>query len=71
MVGEVSTGNEHGEGKLNCYLRKAQWEDMDMLFQWANDVVLRKNSFSMVPIAYEEHIAWFKKIRGGNPKSIF
>ena len=65
MVGEVSTGNEHGEGKLNCYLRKAQWEDMDMLFQWANDGEVRKNSFSMQPIANEEHIAWFKKIRGG------
>ena len=31
---------------MQQYLRKATIEDMDLLFQWANDSVVRKNSFS-------------------------
>lgn len=65
MFGEFSIGNEYEKEKLNCHLRKAQWEDMDMLFHWANDREVRENSFSMKPITYEEHVAWFKKKLGG------
>lgn len=44
-----------------CSLRLANWDDVDLLFSWANDKEVRKNSFSTEPIRYEEHLAWFRK----------
>lgn len=41
------------------YLRAAVREDMELLFQWANEEVVRKNSFSQQQISYEEHRQWF------------
>ena len=49
-----------GEGR-HCFLREAKWEDMEQLFLWANDKEVRKNSFSMEPISYEEHQEWYEK----------
>ena len=49
-----------GEGR-HCFLREAKWEDMEQLFLWANDKEVRKNSFSMEPISYEEHQEWYVK----------
>lgn len=40
-------------------LRRASMDDMDMLFSWANDTTVRKNSFHSEPIPYEEHVRWF------------
>ena len=37
------------------YLRTADENDMDLLFQWANDPDVRKNSFHSEPISYETH----------------
>ncbi|MBP1586005.1 MAG: GNAT family N-acetyltransferase, partial [Lachnospiraceae bacterium] len=37
-------------------------EDMDLLFKWANDPEVRRNSFNSDPILYEEHCRWFKKM---------
>ena len=41
------------------YLRIADENDMDLLFQWANDPDVRKNSFHPEPISYETHKRWF------------
>ena len=43
----------------HCFLRKAEREDMEQLFLWANDKEVRKNSFSTAPISYEEHRNWY------------
>ena len=40
-------------------LRKVTEGDMDLLFKWANDPVVRKWSFSKQPITLEEHKCWF------------
>lgn len=45
-----------------AYLRTATEEDMDMLFEWANEASVRANSFSTSMIPYEEHKVWYKKI---------
>ncbi len=42
-------------------LRLAGWEDVDLLFSWANEREVRRYSFSQEPIGYEEHCAWFKE----------
>lgn len=47
---------------MNAYLRDAVKEDMDRLFQWANDPLVRKNSFSSATIRYEEHQRWFTRL---------
>lgn len=44
------------------YLRKATVEDMDLLFEWANDPVVRSNSFHSEPIPYESHKQWYADI---------
>lgn len=43
------------------YFVKARWDDVDLLFEWANDDDVRKNSFSSEKINYEDHKKWFKK----------
>lgn len=44
---------------MDEYLREAVEADLDLLFDWANDPEVRRNSFSMAEIAYEEHRKWF------------
>jgi len=51
------------------YLRKACVDDCDLLFNWANDRVTRKNSFHSEQIKYEDHVKWFKNLLSNdNPK---
>ncbi len=59
----LSENKSKKDGKENkgCYLRKAEDKDIDLLFRWANESEVRKNSFSTKPIIYEEHKKWFAK----------
>ena len=41
------------------YLRQATSEDMNLLFQWANDETTRQNAFNTEKISLEEHKQWF------------
>ena len=45
----------------NAFLRRATIEDMELLFQWANDPYVRSNSFSTNEISWEEHQQWFAR----------
>ena len=36
--------------------------DIDLLYTWANDPAVRKNSFKSEPIPYEDHKRWFEHI---------
>ena len=47
---------------MELYLRKACQADMDLLYQWANDPVVRKMAFHTEPIPYEDHVKYFTKI---------
>ncbi len=47
---------------MQGYLRAATADDMDLLFTWANDSLVRKHSFSSHEIGYEEHKQWFAHI---------
>lgn len=40
-------------------LRPATEQDKELLFQWANDRMVRENSFSTQQITWEEHVKWF------------
>ncbi len=41
------------------YLRLVDDKDMKLLFDWRNDELVRKNSFSMELIDWHEHVQWF------------
>jgi L-amino acid N-acyltransferase YncA len=46
----------------NVQLRKAQSEDVDILFRWLNDPVnIAAKLATTVPVPYETHCAWFHK----------
>ena len=45
--------------KLN--LRQIDEKDVDLLFNWSNDPVVRNQSFNSNVISYEEHVSWFNK----------
>ncbi len=50
------------QSKNGIYLRKANIEDCDLIYKWANDKVVRQNAFNTKPIAYESHIVWFSRL---------
>lgn len=54
--------SENKETKLatnELYLRRATEEDKDLLYEWTNDPLTRRNSFSTSPISYSDHCRWF------------
>lgn len=46
----------------NYYYRYATWDDVDMIFNWANEKAVRENSFCSDDIKYEEHLKWYEGI---------
>lgn len=56
---------------MNLYLRKATFEDCDLLFNWANDKLVRQNSFNKQKILYKEHRMWFNNMMNSDICSIF
>lgn len=47
---------------MECYLKEATIEDIDILYKWANDPLVRQNSFSTEKIRYEDHVKWFNRV---------
>ncbi|WP_159634874.1 GNAT family N-acetyltransferase [Sphingobacterium composti Ten et al. 2007 non Yoo et al. 2007] len=46
--------------KDSVYLRKATFEDVTITYNWANDPITRKYSFSKDYIPFENHQNWYK-----------
>ena len=40
-------------------MRPASEQDVDTIYEWANDPVTRSQSWSTEPIVYENHVKWF------------
>ena len=51
-----------GELPDDEYLRDARKQDVDLIFEWANDSTVRSFSFNSEPIPYENHIKWFARL---------
>ncbi len=47
--------------ELLVEIKLANEQDMDMYFEWANDIEVRKNSINQEPILYENHCKWFRE----------
>lgn len=43
-------------------LRYASIEDLDLVYEWANDELVRAQSFSSAKISHSEHQAWFSSV---------
>lgn len=43
-------------------LRKVEQKDLDLLYQWANDPIVRQNSFNSNLIPYDDHVSWFDRM---------
>ena len=41
------------------FLREAVQSDIDVLYEWANDSIVRQNSFHSGTIPYDDHQKWF------------
>lgn len=52
---------------LSISFRKANIEDLMLVYNWSNDKVVRQNSYQTEPIKLEEHKSWFlNKIKQKN-----
>jgi len=45
--------------ELQITFRDVCPEDVDLVFEWANDAATRSASFRSDPIPYADHVAWF------------
>lgn len=43
----------------NVFFRNVTENDLELIFNWANEEAVRKNSFSKEYISYERHNQWF------------
>lgn len=44
---------------LELEFRFAEVKDVDLYFRWANDPIVRSNSFDQSAVEYERHVDWF------------
>ncbi len=47
---------------MGLTLREVTGKDIDLLFRWANDPMVRQNAFHTEQIPYETHRAWFVRM---------
>lgn len=45
---------------MGMFLKKATIENCELIFRWANDEFVRKNSFNSSQINFQDHINWFR-----------
>ncbi len=58
-------------GEPRVYLRPGLPEDVDRVFEWANDPVTRKVSFNTGPVPYAGHVAWFATQLESDQRNLF
>lgn len=44
------------------FLREALQSDIELLYEWANDPIVRQNSFQTEEIPYDTHRKWFERM---------
>lgn len=50
----------------NLKLRRINSNDIELLFLWANDKLVRENAFNQKRIEWENHLKWFDKMYSNN-----
>jgi len=54
----------------NYYFRLATMDDMDLIYKWANEPLVRANSFNSEPIPYENHVKWYSALMSDSATNI-
>lgn len=54
---------------MNYYFRYATKEDVDLIFNWANEEEVRRNSFCSEQIKYEDHVIWYERLLADTAKN--
>lgn len=54
---------------MNLNIRKANLKDLQLYFDWANDELVRLNSFYSDEIKFENHVKWFES-KINSPESL-
>ncbi|MDR1159249.1 MAG: GNAT family N-acetyltransferase [Syntrophomonadaceae bacterium] len=52
------------------YLRKVDYSDMELLYEWANEPETRTNSFNSALISFQDHKIWFEE-KINSPQVLF
>lgn len=52
------------------YLRLAEEDDVDLIYEWANEPEVRKNSFNSDPIPYENHLKWYRGMMDNKERNV-
>lgn len=45
----------------NMGFRKVEWKDRELLYMWANEEEVRRQSFHTEDILWEDHVRWFEE----------
>lgn len=53
------------------YLREVRTVDVDLLYQWVNDSIVRQNAFNTDEINYEGHCCWFAQCLNSEDVKIY
>jgi UDP-2,4-diacetamido-2,4,6-trideoxy-beta-L-altropyranose hydrolase len=56
---------------MSLSFRRAQLSDTDLLFAWANDPLVRSNSYNNNPIVYQDHVKWMESCMGSEDCTIY
>ena len=51
--------------------RKSNIKDINLYFNWVNDTVVRKQSYSSEPITFKAHSEWFNRVINDDSCSMF
>lgn len=52
-------------------LREMSFDDLKMILPWRNDPSVRRNMYTHHVIKWEEHVAWFERVRKDNTRRDF
>ena len=47
--------------ECECYLREVRPSDVELLYQWVNDPIVRQSAFNTDEINYENHCVWLRR----------
>ncbi|MGB0383332.1 MAG: UDP-2,4-diacetamido-2,4,6-trideoxy-beta-L-altropyranose hydrolase [Ardenticatenaceae bacterium] len=61
VVSKINKLTSRNQPTEQARIRAAGFQDAELLWQWANDPIVRANSFHPEAIPLDEHIEWYKR----------
>ncbi len=70
-LGALRTLKIIADTSTDASLRRSRTNDATLLFDWANDPEVIKNSKSRRVVRWEEHVVWLEKLLGGSDSELY